>query len=197
MTNTERKLGEAKYFLKQLTPDFVHFDYILSAYLNAARSVTWIMRHEFNKVVGWEDWFNSCKISYKEKKLLKEINDFRIMSAKKTGIKTDHFFIKNLFVVEKEEDYLTVENFLSEFNEGDVVHLALYDENDEEFYSKSHDEDDFSIMLRRKDDDENSIFSRKSIYNLCNDYFVFLEKQVDICVGKYSNTSIATTNKTL
>lgn len=186
MTNTERKLGEAKYFLKQLTPDFVYFDYILSAYLNAARSVTWIMRHEFNKVVGWEDWFKSCQISDKEKNLLKEINDFRILSAKKTGIKTDHFFIKGLFVVENEEDYATIEEMNSEFEEGDIVHMTIYDENDEEFHNKSHDEDNFSIMLRRKDDDEDSNFSRKSISNLCNDYFIFLEKQVDICVGKYS-----------
>lgn len=186
MTNTERKLGEAKYFLKQLTADFVYFDYILSAYLNAARSVTWIMRYEFNKVVGWEGWFKSCQISDKEYKLLKEINDFRILSAKKTGIKTDHFFIKDLFVVENEEDYSTIEKMNSEFEEGDIVHMTIYDENDEEFHNKSHDEDDFSIMLRRKDDDENSNFSRKSISNLCNDYFIFLEKQVDICVGKYS-----------
>lgn len=186
MTNTERKLGEAKYFLKQLTPDFVYFDYILSAYLNAARSVTWIMRHEFNKVVGWEDWFKSCQISDKEKKLLNEINDFRILSAKKTGIKTDHFFIKGLFVVENEKDYATIEEMNSEFEEGDIVHMTIYDENDEEFHNKSHDKDDFSIMLRRKDDYENSNFSRKSISNLCNDYFIFLEKQVDICVGKYS-----------
>ena len=186
MTNTERKLGEAKYFLKQLTPNFVYFDYILSAYLNAARSVTWVMRHEFNKVAGWEDWFKSCQISDKEKKLLKDINNFRILSAKKTGIKTDHFFIKGLFVVENEEDYTKVEKMNSEFEEGDIVQMTISDENDEEFYSKSHDEDDFSIMLRRKDEDENSLFSRKSISNLCNDYYIFLKKQVDICVGNYS-----------
>lgn len=185
MTNTERKLGEAKYFLKQLTPNFLYFDYILSAYLNAARSVTWVMRHEFNKVVGWEGWFVSCKISDKEKNLLKKINDFRILSVKTTGIKTNYFFIEG-FAVENEEDYSRIENFLSELNEGDVVEFTFCDENDEEFHNKSNDEDGFPIMLRRKDDEENSDLSRKSITNLCNDYFIFLEKQVGICIGKYS-----------
>lgn len=185
MTNTERKLGEAKYFLRQLTPDYVYFDYILSAYLNAARSVTWIMRHEFDKVVGWECWFKSCEISEKEKKLLKEINDFRILSAKKTGIKTDYYFMDGL-VVEKEEDYQMVESFISEYAEGEVIKITLYDENDEQFHRDSNGEDDFSIILRRKDDDENNQLSRKSISNLCNDYFIFIEKQVNICVGKYS-----------
>lgn len=82
MTNTERKLDEAQYFLKMLNVEDPYFDYILSAYLNAARSITWIMRHEFHNIEGWEKWFKSQMINKEQKSLLNTINDLRIASTK-------------------------------------------------------------------------------------------------------------------
>lgn len=53
MTNTQRKLDQAKYFFKMLDTEEPYFDYILSAFINASRSILWVMGHEYNKSEGW------------------------------------------------------------------------------------------------------------------------------------------------
>jgi len=68
MTNTRDKLEEAGYFLErmketQAEPD--HFRYNLSAFLAAARSVTWVMKNEFNAAEGFNCWYCKCKAEWK------------------------------------------------------------------------------------------------------------------------------------
>ena len=134
MTNTERKLKEANFFLKQLSPDYVYFDYILSAFLNSARSTTWIMRNEFSNINGWEKWFKECEISDEEKKLLSDTNSLRIDSAKKTGIKTDYFLLEGLVL--DEEYYNQVEPMFKNLNVGEVL-ITLSDEDMDEEENES------------------------------------------------------------
>ncbi|MBC7108976.1 MAG: hypothetical protein H5T41_09395 [Methanomassiliicoccales archaeon] len=61
MSNTRFKLNEAKYFLEQMkehADSTEEFAYNLSAFLSAARSVTWIMQNEFKNVPGFEEWYS-------------------------------------------------------------------------------------------------------------------------------------------
>ncbi len=74
MTKTQKKLDEAKYFSNQLRLEDPYFDYVLSAFLNAARSTFWVMRHEFAKIPGWEQWFDAAEASEEEQILLSETN---------------------------------------------------------------------------------------------------------------------------
>jgi len=56
MTNTRIKLEEAKYFFKRMNEEVANrdpFKYNLSAFLAAARSVTFVMHSEFKHILYW------------------------------------------------------------------------------------------------------------------------------------------------
>jgi len=183
MTNTERKLDEARYFLKKLNPNYPFFDYVLSAYLNAARSTTWIMRYEFHNINGWEEWFGSCKISEEESSLLKRINDLRILSTKKSGIKTEFFFMDS--IIPDEECYPVIDKMLHDLD-GRKFEFTISDASEEDTLTSSSEEV-YAIKGTVKLAKEKSDISRESIYNLCKSYFMFLEGQVKDCVMKFKN----------
>jgi len=70
MNNTEDKLSEAKYFLERMKEhvmDREAFRYNLSAFLTAFRSVTFIMRKEYNKISEFEEWYRKKQIEMKKK----------------------------------------------------------------------------------------------------------------------------------
>jgi hypothetical protein len=90
-TNTEIKLDEARYFftlLQQKLPHKKEFDYLLNAFVNSARSVTWIMRSEFKHTKGWEEWFNAFAASEEQGLLLSLVNTLRVESIKRAPLRT-------------------------------------------------------------------------------------------------------------
>ncbi len=92
---TRLKYEEAQFFLAHLEKSRYEdlqrmfkrskrrrvFHYYLSAFLSAARSVTWIMRSEFRQRPGWEEWFAAQRRPEHES-LLRLFNDLRIRSEK-------------------------------------------------------------------------------------------------------------------
>jgi hypothetical protein len=83
MTDTREKLYEAKYFLKCMKDkqsDRDAFKYNLSAFLSAARSVTLIMQKEFDKVVGFKDWYVDKQHHMESDNTMKLLNNKRIMT---------------------------------------------------------------------------------------------------------------------
>jgi len=84
MNNTEDKLSEANYFLERMKEhvmDGEAFRYNLSAFLTAFRSVTFIMRKEYNRISGFEEWYRKKQIEMKKDekmKLLKEKRNITI-----------------------------------------------------------------------------------------------------------------------
>lgn len=83
--NTEHKLAEAEFFLRQLEASHkAHsaFDFYLSAFISAARSVTWIMRAECSKKPGWKEWFKAQEPDREGNKLLKAFTKIRNESQK-------------------------------------------------------------------------------------------------------------------
>ena len=96
VTRTRDKLNEAWFFLTKLDEHYFDhirgvlerdvsppaFAYYLSAFVSAARSVTWVMRHEYSRVPGWEDWFRNQKGTNAQRTLLKLFNDPRVRSEK-------------------------------------------------------------------------------------------------------------------
>lgn len=96
MWRTQQKLAEAHFFLRKLDEhyysDLEHllaqepsepvFAFYLSAFLSAARSVTWVMRSECGKVPGWEEWYASQELAESERALLRLFNDLRVRSEK-------------------------------------------------------------------------------------------------------------------
>jgi hypothetical protein len=95
MRATQSKYREAEFFLGKLDGAYYEdvrrmfkkskkppvFQYYLSAFLSAARSVTWIMRNEYSKRPGWEEWYREQKAD-ENSQLLTLFNQLRIRSEK-------------------------------------------------------------------------------------------------------------------
>ncbi len=91
MTRTQRKSLEAQFFLMHLEKDWRHvpnFDFYLSAFISAARSVLWVMRSEFLHIPGWTEWYNEKHPSSEMSEFLRKLNNVRVRSVKTIPIKT-------------------------------------------------------------------------------------------------------------
>jgi hypothetical protein len=83
ITNTRNKLNEASYFLEQMKnkqSDRDAFRYNLSAFLSAARSVTWVMKKEFDKAPGFEKWYEKAQGDMNKDSCMKFFNEKRRMT---------------------------------------------------------------------------------------------------------------------
>jgi hypothetical protein len=83
MTDTREKLLEAKYFserMKEKQSDRDAFKYNLSAFLAAARSVTFIMQREFDNVRGFKEWYNEKQSEMQNDETMRLLNDKRVMT---------------------------------------------------------------------------------------------------------------------
>lgn len=96
---TKDRLDEARFFLGHLQeerakharpekPPLAHFWYYLSAFVNAARSVTWVLKSEEKEkydawVTSWDDQKTEA-----EKELLKLTNEMQISAVKRGRIET-------------------------------------------------------------------------------------------------------------
>jgi hypothetical protein len=89
--STQLKLEEAKFFLDHLAPNYGKerkFDFFLSAYISAARSVMWVMRAEYADAQDWEEWFKSLEPSKEEAFLLKGTTEIRNRAQKFEPLRT-------------------------------------------------------------------------------------------------------------
>ena len=179
MTNTERKYQEAKYFFERLDIDETYFDFNLSAFLNAARSITWVMRYEFNKVEGWEKWFQEYYLSEKGEKLLKEINNLRVEATKKTGIKTNFFFLQTDFLVD--ERYFPEVEKIKTLEDGEYI-LSI-----EPISSESKDSEDVLINFAGTIDRINKPYdaARITLKERCEEYLIMMEEVVKNCISYF------------
>ena len=90
-TRTERKLEEAQFFLRHVEHywrNVPQIDFHLSAFVSAARSVTWVMGAEFRHVSGWQEWYDSKKPSQETRTLLKSMTDLRNEAIKTHPLRT-------------------------------------------------------------------------------------------------------------
>lgn len=176
MTDTERKYYEAKYFLDRLDIDDPYFDFNLSAFLNAARSITWVMRHEFNKVDRWEKWFQEYYLPEKGRQLLKEINDLRIEATKKSGVKTDFFFLQSDMLID--EKYYPELQKIKGLEEGDYIFSI------EPLSEELNASEEETIRFVGKIDRQNKPYdaARKTIKSRCEEYLILMDELVKNCV---------------
>ena len=84
MQRTIRKLQEAQFFLGRLaqTRGTEEFAFYLSAFVSAARSITWVFRAECKDLPGWSDWYDQKRPSPDEQHLMKQFNAVRVRSVK-------------------------------------------------------------------------------------------------------------------
>jgi len=179
MTNTERKLDESKYFFNRLNIDDPYFDYNLSAFLNAARSITWVMRNEFSEQSGWEKWFKEYYLSEQAYKLLKEINDLRIETTKRAGVKTDFFFLQtDLFVDEK---YFPELQKFKDMEDGEYI-LSIKPLSEE---PKQLEEGTIRFVGEINREEKPYDGARERLKNTCEEYLSLMTSLVQTCINKF------------
>ena len=84
-TLSRRKLAEAAFFLgkiEKVERQLPDFNYYLSAYFSAARSVSWILKAEYSKESWFSSWHASFNASADEEDFMKIINSIRIRTEK-------------------------------------------------------------------------------------------------------------------
>jgi len=182
MTRTQKKLDEAKYFLNQLKVTDPYFDYVLSAFLNAARSVFWVMRYEFTQVPGWKEWFDSAEASKEEQALLTDTNQMRISSAKKGEMNTEFFLFGDDKITVAGASYPDAKRMLDEL-EGAEVEVIIRIPGDAEKTLSAKDA--FVLDGYVKSEHERSPDPRPAIKRKCDAYFAFLNQIVCRCHEKF------------
>ena len=179
MENTRQRLEEARFFLGELEShyhDLSTFRHFLNAFITSARSVSWIMRAEYNDVRGWEDWYESKKPSPEEVALMTRTTEARNRSQKQSPLKPVFQLTvivdadklpKDLEGLKKEmigKKFLLDVKGVSEDMSQEV--LIIGDEN--EFVG------DVERYFAKLDE-----FQDEDVLEVCKSYFSFLERMVD------------------
>ncbi len=88
--DTLNKLGESGYFLtqmKQTANDWMPFRFNLSAFLSAARSITFVIQKEYAQVAAFESWYKLQQEEMRKDKVLTFFNNLRVTSIHKKPVK--------------------------------------------------------------------------------------------------------------
>lgn len=90
MTQARDKLLEAVYFLERMTEVQAErhaFRYNLSAFLSAARSVTFVMQGEFGDVSGFKDWYEDAQSTMRGDNLMRLLKEKRDTTVHKQAVR--------------------------------------------------------------------------------------------------------------
>ncbi len=85
MSDTRRKLEEARFFFSKLEEDVADaaFCYYLSAFISAARSVTWVMKAENRGNPHWVAWYEGRWPTLSEQEMFRRTNALRVRAVKR------------------------------------------------------------------------------------------------------------------
>ena len=99
-TQTQGKIDEAEFFLSKFIENYNEheFKYYLSAFVSAARSISWIMKAEFNQHPLYSTWTTQRQPTEDEAILFKLFNDLRITTNKQKPIET-HRIVSSIMTV--------------------------------------------------------------------------------------------------
>lgn len=180
---TNNKLGEAKFFLDQLKPNYgklKKFDYYLSAFISSARSVLWVMRSEYSKVLGWEQWYKDRKPNAEETALLKGTNDIRIRTEKIGSLQTASTFTVTGITIPI-EDVEKVQAFMSRASKQKVA-VKLSGKNKDALLEMELNGERISypateVLVERKLDE----FPDTDILEVCQNYYNAIKSVAEEC----------------
>ena len=90
IVDTQQKYNEAEYFLEMMKDNdenHQRFEYNLSAFLSAARSVTFVLQEESSKNLEFDEWYCKKQMQMKRDKLFKFLKKKRDRAIHKKIIK--------------------------------------------------------------------------------------------------------------
>ncbi len=183
ITETEYKLKEAKYFISLLSrnkKNSEQFDFLLNAFVNSARSITWVMRAEFSKIPEWVSWFNAREVKKSERYILDLFNSLRVSASKKESLKT--YFLVGIKIPENK--FSNSLNRRLERLSGKKLLISI--KRDLGRKPKLNPKKlTFSAYLA---DVRRGVigFTEKDILQLCGNYLAILDNLVKDCIRKFS-----------
>lgn len=153
MKDTIDKLEEAQYFLTQMESDplnYSKFKFNLSAFLSAARSITFVMQKEMSGNIPFNKWYLERQKEFKSDILLNYFNNLRTITIHEKVIrprKEVHIKLQDkltlsesvtIFVVHGDGstdfkqvgDSKTINN--QDRSESETKHLWFFEDNDKE-----------------------------------------------------------------
>jgi hypothetical protein len=178
-SQTHYKFAEASFFLLRANENWRNvpeFDFYLSAFISAARSVTWVMRAEFGKMAGWADWFEARKPTPDIEDLLNKTASIRNRSQKSKPIATRTTVSLNVPGMSPEE--------AQALTGAKDVHLVPVDSRNEEFWIVRAGKK-IGVGRIQKAKHELPEFPGEHALGPCERYLVFLHELVDECLIKF------------
>ena len=124
---TQLKVEEAAFFLGYLNPNYgkeKKFDFFLSAFISAARSVLWVMRSEYVDVEGWEAWYESVEPSPEEEILFRGTTSVRNRTQKVGSLQTMSMLAVDNIVVSESDSARIAETIENAHGEELKVHIG-------------------------------------------------------------------------
>ena len=111
---TQHKAREAEFHLRQAKEHYQsddHFAFYLSAFLSAARSITFHMQKQYGKKEGFPEWYCVEKIKMVADSNLKYLNDARVEDVHRSPVHTGatrsiSVGLDAILVREGEEDFV-------------------------------------------------------------------------------------------
>lgn len=160
---------------RSIVPDF---DYYLNAFFNSARSVLWIMRAEYCKVEGWEQWFKEKDTIAEIEELIEKITAARNRSSKKEPLKRDTYM-----TIGGKDKFVDLTDYLKLFGGKEVTLEVKKIKSDDmtEDVEVNQKEGEVSVKGVLKIYDSIKEFKRQDICEVCQQYVNWLQKIVDEC----------------
>ena len=180
---TRRKLQESRFFLDHLKASekkLPEFDYYLSAFTAAARSVTWIMKAEYSKLPGWQEWYLLQAPDENERELLGSFTKLRNKSQKEDPLET-----KAVMVMDFPPECVTPEfKQMMEQGVGRRFHLTLYEVTDDSDMGSFPP----TAVLGTVRSAEHRIdeLGEWDVLDACERYFTALERLVQRCEALFA-----------
>ena len=186
---TRAKLEEARFFLAEMdkhkpnlesivdvgAPHPAPFKHYLSAFVNAARSVSWVMKHECLSIQGWAEWEAEYEPTPEEKALLETFNDLRIQTTKRKPFEPGMMVQAMDTGILKEEATVTS----SDHNDPGLFHFRLTAINEDGSIGPEIGEFEvasFGWALEGMDEE---------VVETCHRYFALLERFVAACETRF------------
>ena len=187
MSSTKEKLEEAKFFLEQLERNYRNSPevrYFLSAYISAARSVTWVMRSEYQDIPSWEEWYVSQAPDNNKAQFLKAINDLRVKSVKQ-GPTQFHYRVE--FQIPAEKITKEIEEYFQKAQgkklTGELRVAENIDAEKEIIVSGNKIE---GLFIFERAYIEVDLFPDEDILDVCKRYYSMIEELVFTCEELFS-----------
>lgn len=202
MGSTKGKLLESKFFLDRLEESYLlhpDFGYFLSAFISSARSVFWVMRHEYGQVPGWQEWYSSLDLSNEHRVFLRKINKIRIRTTKKEPLMSN---LRLSLHIPRGEMTGDLEAKLRGL-QGETFRMTLRpapEATTDQPMSRLNDDDEMSgsIQFRARFEEMFRFvgdFPDENILDVCKNYYDIIEKIVSECEGRFAINSLGASSQ--